>query len=140
MSKHVGSTLDSFFEERGELEEVQALAAKKILAIQAQRRMEELGLTAAELASRMHTSRNQIQRILDKDDAGITLKVLFRLSRALGLTLLVAFESSRPRTRAGVVERRPAAGARSAPGKAERALPKKASRRGHRPSPRRSAA
>src|SRR5207244_6958100 len=78
MNKHDGSTLDSLFEELGEMEEVNARAAKKILAIQVERRMKDLGLTTTTLAKRMHTSRNQIHRVLDQQDAGITLRVLLR--------------------------------------------------------------
>jgi antitoxin HicB len=94
MNKHMGSTLDSLFEELGELEEVNALAAKKILALQTERRMKELGLTTTTLAARMGTSRNQVHRVLDQDDAGITLKVLFRLSKALQMPLRVAFDDA----------------------------------------------
>jgi transcriptional regulator with XRE-family HTH domain len=97
MNKHDGTTLDSLFEELGELEEVNARAAKKILAVQAERRMKELGLTTTTLATRMGTSRNQVHRVLDQDDAGITLKVLFRLSRALELPLSVTFVPPRRR-------------------------------------------
>jgi len=89
MNPHHGSTLDSLFDELGEREEVEALAAKKILAIQAGRRMKELGLSTTRLAERMHTSRNQVLRCLDQDDAGITLKMLFRLARALEAPLRV---------------------------------------------------
>jgi hypothetical protein len=39
MHKHDGSTLDSLFEELGELEAVNARAAKKILAIEIERRV-----------------------------------------------------------------------------------------------------
>jgi len=108
MNKHHGSTLDDLLDELGEREEVEALAAKRILAVQAERRMSELGLSTTTLAARMHTSRNQILRILDKEDAGITLKMLFRLSRALDLPLRLAFDMPkaarrevlrRPRTR-----------------------------------------
>jgi transcriptional regulator with XRE-family HTH domain len=99
MNKHMGSTLDSLFEELGELEEVKALAAKKTLAIQAERRMKELGLTTTTLAARMGTSRNQVHRMLDEHDAGITLKVLFRLSKALQMPLRVAFDDSSPKGR-----------------------------------------
>jgi antitoxin HicB len=95
MNKHDGSTLDSLFEELGELEEVDAMAAKKILAIQVSRRMKELGLTTTTLAERMHTSRNQVHRILDERDAGITLKVLLRLAQALGMPLRLGFGSPR---------------------------------------------
>jgi antitoxin HicB len=91
MNKHDGSTLDSLFEELGELEEVNARAAKKILAIETERRMKKLGLSTTALAQRMGTSRNQIHRILDEADAGITLKMLFRLAGALGVPLRLGF-------------------------------------------------
>ena len=97
MNKHKGSTLDSLFEELGELEEVDARTAKKILAVEALRRMKELGLTTTQLAERMHTSRNQIHRILDERDAGITLKMLFRLAEALDLPLRVGFGPAAPK-------------------------------------------
>jgi plasmid maintenance system antidote protein VapI len=93
MNKHEGSTLESFFEELGELDEVKAQAAKKILAIKVERRMKELGLSTTSLASRMRTSRNQIHRILDQEDAGITLKMLFRLANALQMLLTVSLEA-----------------------------------------------
>jgi antitoxin HicB len=91
MNKHDGSTLDSLFEELGELEEVNARAAKKIFAIETERRMKKLGLSTTALAQRMGTSRNQIHRILDETDAGITLKMLFRLAGALGMPLRLRF-------------------------------------------------
>jgi len=91
MNKHDGSTLDSLFEELGELEEVNARAAKKVFAIETERRMKKLGLSTTTLARRMGTSRNQIHRILDEKDAGITLKMLFRLASALGMPLRFGF-------------------------------------------------
>jgi transcriptional regulator with XRE-family HTH domain len=96
MNKRDGSTLDSLLEELGELEEVNARAAKKTLAVQAARRMKQLGLTTTALAARMHTSRNQVHRILDERDAGITLKMLFRLASALDLSLRLALGSQPP--------------------------------------------
>lgn len=92
MNKHEGSTLDSLFEELGELEEVEARAAKKVLSIQAERRMKELGLSTTVLASRMRTSRNQVHRILDQE---ITLKMLFRLAQALQMPLVVTLGTGR---------------------------------------------
>jgi antitoxin HicB len=116
MNKYDGSTLDSLFEELGELEEVNARAAKKILAVEAERRMKKLGLSTTTLAQRMHTSRNQIHRILDEGDAGITLKMLFRLARALGMPLQVGFgpPASEGRRRGAIPKsRRPRLGKRA---------------------------
>jgi hypothetical protein len=44
----------------------------------------------------MHTSRNQVHRILDERDAGITLRMLFRLASALDLSLRLALGSQPP--------------------------------------------
>jgi len=122
MNKYEGSTLESSFEELGELEEVEARAAKKVLAIQAERRMKELGLSTTALASRMRTSRNQVHRILDGQDAGITLKMLFRLAQALDVPLVVELGTVRKPTASP--EARPArpaspARSRSAPASAK---------------------
>ncbi|MFI5298861.1 MAG: Fis family transcriptional regulator [Polyangiales bacterium] len=107
MNKHYGSTLDDLLDELGEREEVEALAAKRVLAIQTERRMTELGLSTTTLAVKMRTSRNQILRILDKDDAGITLKMLFRLSEAIDLPLRLAFEAPKKSRRKVVRATRP---------------------------------
>lgn len=93
MNEHHGSTLSSLFDELGERPEVEALAAKKTLAIQIGKRMKVLGLTAGRLATRMGTSRAQVQRILDANEAGITLKVLTRLAEALEGRLHIEFEA-----------------------------------------------
>jgi hypothetical protein len=61
-NKHICSTLDSLFEELGELEEVKAMATKQILALQAERRMKELGLPTTALAARMGTNRLKSQK------------------------------------------------------------------------------
>ncbi len=100
----------------GELEEVNARAAKKTLAVQAARRMKQLGLTTTALAARMHTSRNQVHRILDERDAGITLKMLFRLASALDLSLRLVLGAPLRGASGGARKRRPAALARRASG------------------------
>jgi transcriptional regulator with XRE-family HTH domain len=69
--------------------------ATAAVAIKIQRRMKHLGMTTA-LAARMDTSRNQIHRILDERDAGITLKMLFRLAGALGMPLRIGFGAPAP--------------------------------------------
>jgi antitoxin HicB len=88
MNKHVGSTLESFFEEMGELEDVELLTQKKLLADKIQRAMERKKLTQAELARAMSTSRTVVHRLLDPHDTGITLSTIARASKALGVRLL----------------------------------------------------
>jgi DNA-binding Xre family transcriptional regulator len=88
MNKHVGSTLESFFEEMGELEEVELLTQKKLLADKIQRAMERKKLTQTDLARAMSTSRTVVHRLLDPRDTGITLSTIARASKALGVRLL----------------------------------------------------
>lgn len=88
MNKHVGSTLESFFEEMGELEEVELLTQKKLLADKIQRAMERKKLTQTDLARAMSTSRTVVHRLLDPRDTGTTLSTIARASKALGVRLL----------------------------------------------------
>ncbi|HEV8244778.1 MAG TPA: hypothetical protein VGP93_03385, partial [Polyangiaceae bacterium] len=55
--KHIGSTLDSLFEELGEREEVELLTQKKLLAAKIERAMTRRKMTQVELAKAMRTSR-----------------------------------------------------------------------------------
>jgi DNA-binding Xre family transcriptional regulator len=84
-NKHIGSSVKSFFEERGELEEVQALALKKIIAEVFRKRMEKQKITKKELAERMETSRSQVDAILNASDPGLTLASIVKTCSALGL-------------------------------------------------------
>ncbi|MEZ4297635.1 MAG: helix-turn-helix transcriptional regulator [Polyangiaceae bacterium] len=88
MNKHVGSTMESLFEELGELEEVELLTQKKLLSEKIQRAMERKKLTQTDLARAMSTSRTVVHRLLDPHDTGITLSTIARASKALGVRLL----------------------------------------------------
>jgi len=96
---HEGSTLQSFFEELGEWEDVEALAQKQIIAETLRREMVRQHVTKSELAKRMGTSRSQLDAILNGDDPGLTLVSLSRASFALGLRPEIRFRSREvPRT------------------------------------------
>lgn len=73
-----------------------AVAAKRVLAEQAVRRMSELRITTAELARRMETSRTQVRRIIDADYTGVAMDTLFRLASALRLPLHLELLSGQP--------------------------------------------
>jgi antitoxin HicB len=82
--KHVGSTLESLFEELGEREEVELLTQKKLLAA----KIERAKMTQVELAKAMHTSRTVVHRLLDPHDTSVTLATLAKASKALGVRLV----------------------------------------------------
>lgn len=89
MNGHTGSSFDEFLEEEGILEEVTARALKRLLALQIQDVLDERQLTKVSLARKLHTSRSQLDRLLDPDNTTITLDSLSRLANAVGKQLRV---------------------------------------------------
>jgi DNA-binding Xre family transcriptional regulator len=83
-NKHRGSTLDSFLEQEGVLAEFQARAIKEVIAWQLAEAMKDRKLTKSGLATLMHTSRTQINRVLDPNDGNVTIETLQRAAAILG--------------------------------------------------------
>ncbi len=92
----LGSTFDSFLEEEGFLEDVDALAQKRVIAWQIEHAMEEQGITKVEMAARMHTSRAQLDRLLDPDNNKVQLDTLQRAAKAVGGALKLELVSAAP--------------------------------------------
>ena len=86
-NRHLGSTFEGFLDEKGILEEVDALAQKRVIAWQIEEAMEKQGITKIEMAERMHTSRTQIDRLLDPDNNKVQLDTLQRAANAVGCAL-----------------------------------------------------
>jgi antitoxin HicB len=84
---HWGSTLDDFLREEGIYEEVTTGAIKKVIAWQLAEEMKRKSITKKRLAELMHTSRAQIDRILDPDKGNVTLETLQRAASLLGRSL-----------------------------------------------------
>ena len=100
MSKQPRDELEEMFEELGELDDVRALARKKILADSLRMAMKAQKVTPSEMARRMGTSRPTIYRLLDPAERGATLDTLERASRALGLDLEIRLvRAARPKRR-----------------------------------------
>jgi predicted XRE-type DNA-binding protein len=87
--KYAGSKFDDFLKEENLLEQVQTAAIKRVIAFQIEQEMERNKLTKTEMASRMKTSRAALERLLDPDNASITLFTLERAASALGKKLKV---------------------------------------------------
>lgn len=87
--KHIGSKFDDFLQEEDLLEKVQAAAIKRVVAYQIAEEMKLKNLTKTEMASRMKTSRAALERLLDPNNASITLFTLERAASALGKKLKV---------------------------------------------------
>ena len=90
--RNIGSNFDDFLEEEGLLEEVSAVAVKRYIAFQIQKTMEEGGLSKAEMARRMETSRSALDRLLDPDNSSVTLQTLQSAAQALGGRLKIELE------------------------------------------------
>ncbi len=84
---HLGSTLDDFLREEGIYEEVTTAAIKKVIAWQLGEEMKNKRITKKRLAELMHTSRAQIDRILDPDKGNVTIETLQRAASLLGRQL-----------------------------------------------------
>nr|WP_298168366.1 Fis family transcriptional regulator [uncultured Pseudomonas sp.] len=84
MNKHIGSDFDDFLAEQGLTEEVSAAALKRVITWQIQEAMKARHINKMVLAQRMHTSRTVVTRVLDANDAGMTIATLANAARALG--------------------------------------------------------
>jgi antitoxin HicB len=85
----IGSNFDDFLTEEGILKEVSAVAVKRVLAWQIHESMKAQHLTKTALASKMHTSRAALNRLLDEHDTSLTLTTLAGAAAALGKTLRI---------------------------------------------------
>ena len=81
---HIGSNFDDFLREEGIYEEVEAAALKKVIASALTRQMKRRNVTVSKLADALGTSRAAINRVLDQENASITLNTLSRTAAALG--------------------------------------------------------
>lgn len=80
----IGSRFEDFLKETGDYEAAKATAIKRVLAWQIGETMKRDGITKAEMARRMATSRSQLDRLLDPDNDDVTLTTLARAASALG--------------------------------------------------------
>src|SRR2546427_4328280 len=88
---HSGSTFNSFLEEEGIREEVEAVAIKRVLAWQLEQVMHEQQKTKQAMARQLHTSRSQLDRLLDPRNVSVTLDTMARAAKALGKRLIIRF-------------------------------------------------
>jgi len=86
---HSGSTFDSFLEEEGIRAEVEAVAIKRVLAWQLAEAMQEQQKTKQAIAKELHTSRSQLDRLLDPENVSVTLDTITRAARALGKRVII---------------------------------------------------
>ncbi len=90
-----GSTFDSFLEEQGIREEVEAVATKRVLAWQLEQEMKKQRKTKQAMARELHTSRSQLDRLLDPRNTAVTLETITRAAKALGKKVVLRIANRR---------------------------------------------
>ena len=88
-NKHRGSSVRDFLKQDGILEDVQAVALKRALALKVADLMERRNFNKTALAAEMRTSRAAINRILDPENTSVTLTTLNKVAQSLGRKLKI---------------------------------------------------
>jgi DNA-binding transcriptional regulator YiaG len=73
-AEFIGQDFDDFLCDDGIAAEVEAIAAKKVVAAL----LQSAGMTQGQLAQRLQTSRSQVRRLLDPENTSITLSTVQR--------------------------------------------------------------
>jgi DNA-binding Xre family transcriptional regulator len=81
---HRGTDFRDYLAEEGILEEVEARALKRAIALQLAKLIEQKSLSKSDMALRMKTSRAAVDRMLDGSNPSMTLSTLEKAARALG--------------------------------------------------------
>ena len=84
-----GSSFNSFLEQEEIREEVEAVAIKRVLAWQLSQAMQEQQKTKQAMAKQLHTSRSQLDRLLDPQNVSVTLDTITRAAKALGKRVII---------------------------------------------------
>ncbi len=84
---HRGSSFEDFLKEEGLLDAARTHAIKRVLTWQLQQAMKKQGITKAEMAKRMGTSRAHLDKLLDPDNDKVQLDTVQRAASAVGRSL-----------------------------------------------------
>jgi antitoxin HicB len=90
-NKHKGTTLDSFLEEENLLEDAEAVAIKRVIAYELEKKMKKRHLSKTRIAEEMGTSRSALDRLLDPNNTSVTLFTLVKAAHFIGKKLHVTF-------------------------------------------------
>ncbi len=89
--KNLGDRFDDFLKDEGMYEECTEAAIKRVLALQLEDLMLQKHLTKSEMATKMHTSRAALNRLLDPENESVTLFTLKKAASVLGKKLRLEF-------------------------------------------------
>ena len=88
-NERIGSSFEDFLREAGTYEATTEQAVKRVLAWQLAQAMKQKGITKVEMAKRLATSRSQLDRLLDPENASVTLATLAQAAKAVGRSIKV---------------------------------------------------
>ena len=97
---HSGSTFDSFLEQGTIRDEVEAIATKRVLAWQLEQAMWKQQKTKQAMARQLHTSRSQLDRLLDPRNVSVSLVTITRAARVLGKRVIIRVADAKSARRA----------------------------------------
>ncbi|MCX7167922.1 MAG: helix-turn-helix transcriptional regulator [Rhodocyclales bacterium] len=97
---HEGSRFDDFLKDEGIYEDVEAAAVKKVIATMLAEAMKAQNISKVAMVKRIGTSRSQLDRLLDPENASVTLVTLTKAAAAIGKRLKIAFEDDHGQVRA----------------------------------------
>ena len=92
---HSGSSFDSFLKEEGIREDAETVAIKRVLAWQLEQAMREQRKTKQAMAKELHTSRSQLDRLLDPQNVSVSLETIARAARVLGKRVTLRITDAR---------------------------------------------
>ena len=87
--EHVGADFDDFLKQDGLLAECEAGALKRVVAWQLEQEMKRCKISRAKLATRMKTSRSNVDGLFARDESSVTLQLLEQAALALGRKLKI---------------------------------------------------
>jgi antitoxin HicB len=85
----IGSSFEDYLIGEGVETETRSLAIKRVLAWQLEEAMKHEKLSKNQMAKAMHTSRSQLDRILDPENERIQLDTMIKAARVLGKQLRI---------------------------------------------------
>lgn len=87
--QNTGSTFEDFLNDEGIAEEVNTLAVKRVIAWQMLEVMKKDKITKKTMAEKLHTSRSQLNRVLDPENSNVQLDTLVKVADAIGRKLRI---------------------------------------------------
>ena len=86
---HVESSFDDFLKDEGIFEDTRNTAIRRVLASHIAETMKTKKLTKSQMAGRVRISSDQLDRLLDPDDASVTVATLQRVAIFFGRKFLL---------------------------------------------------